>query len=92
MIFSKNITSYFSLLTYFTYYLSEGCQAELTSIFFLRIALIYHFTGFPYLLTTFSKDVRLSGTQIFVRISLSLLQIGVLTLKMTSGRGHPLEY
>ena len=43
-----------------TNYIFEGCQAESTSNFFFRILLIYHFTGFPYLLTTFSEDVRLS--------------------------------
>ena len=48
-IFSKNIISYFSLLTYFPYLLAtffEGCQIELTSTFFFRISRIYSFTGF----------------------------------------------
>ena len=31
--------------------------------FFFRILLFYHFTRFPYLLTTFSRDVRLSWPQ-----------------------------
>ena len=44
---------------FLTYYFFQGCPAELTSKFFC-ISHIYHVTGFPYLLTTFSKDVWLS--------------------------------
>ena len=90
----------------------------------VHISFIQRFSGFPYLLTTFSKDVRLSWPHNFFSylaslplyrislltfyyffegchaeltsknvfcISFRWFQIGVLTPKITSGRGHPLR-
>ena len=54
-----------------TYYFFQGCQAESTSTFFFCILLIHHFNRFPYLLTTFSKDVWLSQPKKIVLISRS---------------------
>ena len=56
-----------SLLYHFSRFpyllLFERCQAELTSHFCSRISPIHHFSESSYLLTTSSKDVRLSWPQ-----------------------------
>ena len=49
-------------LTYLLLFLGISGSVDLHKFCF-RILLIYHFTGFPYLLTTFRKDVRLSRPQ-----------------------------
>ena len=48
-----------------THYFSKDVRLSRPNKKFFRVSLISHLTGFPYLLTTFSKDVRLSWSQHF---------------------------
>ena len=72
-----DLTHFFSSLPYLqlyrisllAYHFFERCQAELTSKNVVRISLIHHLTGNPYLLTTFIEGCQAKLTSKIVFVS-----------------------
>ena len=90
-IFSYLVHATLLRFSLFTYYFFEGYQAELAQKFF-RFSLIYHFTGFPYLLTTFFEGCQAELTSNFFisRLFTTLPDVLILTYYFFEGCSNEL--